>query len=104
MEITVFAKERKNSQGKTFWGYITRLTNKKTGEIESIGVRFRQSAGQPDPNDCPMNIVVDKGDCNISESTYTREDTGESAVSKSLWVMKWKPGSKYVDHSTDDYF
>lgn len=104
MEITVFAKERKTSNGKTFWGYLTTLVNKATGEQETIGVRFRQSCGQPDPDRCPMNIVVDKKDCNIATSHYTREDTGEDAVSKSLWVMKWKEGSEYVDHSTDDYF
>ena len=104
MEITVFAKERKTQQGKTFWGYIATLTNKSTGEMETVGVRFRQSCGNPDPDKCPMNIVVEKSDCNISTTRYTREDTGEEAVSKSLWVMKWKEGSKYVDHSTDDYF
>ena len=104
MEITVFAKERKNSQGRPFWGYISRLLNKKTGEVETLSVRFRQSAGQPDPEKCPMNIVIEKGDANIAETKYTREDTGEEAVSKSLWVNKWKEGSKYVDHSMDDYF
>lgn len=104
MEITVFAKERKTSTGKTFWGYLTRLTNKKTGEIETIGVRFRQSCGQPDPDKCPMNVVVEKGNCNISEQSYEREDTGETAISKALWITSWKEGSKYVDHSTDDYF
>lgn len=104
MEITVFAKERKNAQGKTFWGYLTRLTNKSTGEVETFGVRFRQSCGQPDPDKCPCNIVIEKGNTNISENTYTRDDTGETATSKSLWVNKWKEGSKYVDHSMDDYF
>ena len=104
MEITVFAKERKTQNGKTFWGYLATLTNKTTGEQETIGVRFRQSCGQPDPDKCPMNIEVDKADCNISTQTYVREDTGEPGVSKSLWVMKWKEGSEYVDHSTDDYF
>lgn len=104
MEITVFAKERKNAQGKTFWGYLTRLTNKKTGDIETVGVRFRQSCGQPDPDRCPCNIVINKGEANISETTYEREDTGEVAKSKSLWVNAWKMGSEYVDHSMDDYF
>ena len=103
MEITVFAKERKTTQGKPFWGYLAKLTNKRTGEIETLGVRFRQDCGQPDPKRCPMNIVIEKGNANISESTYTREDTGETAVSKSLWVSEWKEGSKYVDHSMDDY-
>lgn len=104
MEITVFAKERKNAQGKTFWGYLTRLTNKATGEIETLSVRFRQSAGQPDPDNCPMNIVIEKGDANIAENKYIREDTGEEAKSKSLWVNHWKEGTPYVDHSMDDYF
>ena len=104
MEITVFAKERKTADGKTFWGYITTLTNQKTGEPETMGVRFRQSAGQPDPSKCPMNIEIEKENCNISTQKYFREDTGEEATSKSLWVMKWEEGSKYVDHSTDEYF
>ena len=104
MEITIFAKERKNKDGKTFWGYLTRIINKKTGEVETLGVRFRQSCGSPDPNKCPMNIKVEKKDVNIAENTYTREDTGETAISKCMWVNNWKEGSEYIDHSTDDYF
>ena len=103
MEITIFAKKRKNKEGRDFYSFLTTLTNKKTGEQETMQVRFREACGNPDPKDCPCNIKVEKGDCNIAVRTYIREDTGEICEAKVLWITKWIKGSAYVDTSMDDY-
>lgn len=100
-EITIFAKKRQSKDGKkTFTSYLTTLT-KKDGTTETMGVKFREEAGEP--KECPCNIIVNKDDANISKRTYIREDTGEAAEAKTLWVTAWKKGSAYVDHSLDDY-
>lgn len=104
MEITVFAKERKTKEGRAFTSYVTKLLNKSTGEIETMTVKFRQACGSPDAKDCPCNIEIAKSDCNVQEQSYTREDTGETMIGKSLWVNSWAMGSEYIDHSTDEYF
>lgn len=103
MEITVFAKQRTNKEGKPFTSYITKLVNKKTGDEETMSAKFRMECGAPKAEDCPCNIVIEKGKANITRSTYTREDTGEVMDVKTLWISSWSKGSKYEDHSMDDY-
>ena len=101
-EITIFAKRRVH-EGKTFYNYITSMAT-KDGETRSLSVKFKEeSASAPDPSKCPMNIVIEKKDVNIAERKYRREDTGDTAIAYTLWISAYKPGSKYVDHSTDDY-
>lgn len=102
MEITIFAKKRKTQDGRSFYSYITTLP-KKDGTTMTCTVKFRDDAGEPKPENCPMNIEVEKKSCNLSGRSYTREDTGEVGMSFTLWVNKWKPGSEYVDHSLDDF-
>lgn len=102
MEITIFAKKRVTEQGKTFYNFLTRLT-KKSGEVDVLPVKFRESATSPKPEKCPMNIIVQKDDMNIQTGKYTRPDTGETIPTKTLWIIAWKEGSPYVDHSLDDY-
>lgn len=102
MEITVFAKKKKTREGRQFYAYITHLT-RKTGEEQAMAVKFRDECGAPKPENCPMNVVVEKGDANISKKTYTREDTGEPAVSYTMWVTNWREGAPYVDTSFDDF-
>lgn len=104
MEITIFAKKRKAHNGNEFYSYLAKLANKATGELETMSVRFKREAGSPEPADCPMNIAVEKKDCNISTSTYTDEASAETRIRKTLWVNAWTPGSAYEDHSMDDYF
>ena len=104
MEITVFAKKRKANNGNEFYAYIARLVNKNTGEQETMSVKFKRDTQLPDPADCPMNIEIEKKDCNIATSTYTDEASAEVRISKILWVNAWTPGSAYEDHSMDDYF
>lgn len=102
MEITVFAKKRKTEDGRQFYSYLAKLL-KKDGSALTVSVKFRDETGNPKPEKCPMNILVSKGDMNLSEQRYEREDTGESAISYTLWVSKWTQGAEYVDHSLDDF-
>lgn len=102
MEFTVFAKKRHTSEGKSFYSYLATL-KKKSGEPITVSVRFREDAGNPKPENCPMNVIVLKSDANLSTKKYTREDTGEDAISYTLWVSAWSKGTEYVDHSLDDF-
>lgn len=101
MEITIFAKKASTKEGKTFMRYITRLVKMSTGEVVTMGVKFRESAGVPDT--FPCNIIVTKAGCNISLRNATDKD-GKPIQYPTLWVSEWTEGKPYVDHSTDDYF
>lgn len=103
MEITIFAKKRTTADGrKTFFSYLTTLT-RKDGTPCTCSVRFAAPAENPDPLDCPCNILVEKDDCNMSQELYTDKKTGEERTSFKLWIKNYKPGSAYVDHSMDDF-
>ena len=102
MEITIFAKKRKAHNGNEFYSYLAKLMNKNTGELETMDVKFKGE--KPEPAACPMNIDVEKKDCNVSTRTYTDEASAETRIRKTLWVNAWTPGSAYEDHSMDDYF
>lgn len=102
MEITIYAKKRTTSEGKTFFSYLSTLT-RKDGVKQTVSVKFRDDAGNPKPENCPMNIKFDKGFANMATSEFVREDTGEIGTSFTLWVSKWEPGTPFVDHSLDDY-
>lgn len=112
MELTVFAKKRTTKEGKVFFNFMARIPNKRTGEEELLALRFRDPCPVPNAATCPMNIVVDKADCNVAMRKITRKitdkDTGEVTekenINKTLWINAWEPGEAYVDHSTDDYF
>lgn len=111
MEITIFAKKRQTNTGKVFYNYLSTIT-KKNGEQTRCVVKFKDDAGQPKPENCPCNIVIEKRDCNMNHAEYTYTETDEftgEAVEKTglrstLWVSAWKPGTPYVDHSMDEYF
>lgn len=102
MEITIFAKKRNTSDGKTFYSYLSALT-RKDGTRQTVAVKFRDEAGNPKPENCPMNIKFGKESANMTTYEFTREDTGEIGTSYTLWVSKWEQGVPYVDHSLDDY-
>ena len=102
MEISIFAKQRKTKEGRSFTVYLSSL-KKKTGEQVPCSVKFNQSCTAPDPAKCPMNIEFEKAAGNISKREYTREDTGEIMVAHTLWIKAWKEGEPYVDTSLDDY-
>lgn len=103
MQVTIFAKKCQSKEGKAFYKYLGTITNKATGEDVSVQVRFRESAGTPDPRKCPMNIVFDKKAANLSTREYVRDDTGEIKTAHTLWVTAWQEGPAYVDTSLDDY-
>lgn len=103
MEITIFAKKRQTRDGKkSFYSYLTTLT-KKDGSPLTCAVKFAAPAENPDPLDCPINIIVEKGDCNMSIEPYTNDKTGEVRESYRLWVKNYTPGTPYVDHSMDEF-
>ena len=101
MEISVFAKKVTIGNGKSFYKYLSTLTT-KDGEQQGVRVMFAEGCEAPKPADCPVNIVVDKGDCNVSKKKYT-DKNGNSGVARTLWVSKYSSGSEYVDNSMDDY-
>lgn len=102
MEITIFAKKRTSSEGKSFFSYLSTLT-RKDGTKQTVSVKFRDDCGNPKPEQCPMNVKFDKGNANISTREFVREDTGEVGTSYTLWVSAWEPGAPFVDHSLDDF-
>ena len=102
MQLTIFAKKRRTGDGKTFYTYLSTLT-RRDGRNDTVAVNFRDSCGKPKPEQCPMNIIVDKTACNVSTREYVRASTGELCESKTLWVSAWTVGGSYVDTSMDEY-
>ena len=98
----IFAKKRTSNDGKTFYSYLTSL-RRKEGSDQTVAVKFRDECGHPKPEDCPMNIIVEKGNANMSTKEFVREDTGEIGLSYTMWVSAWTKGSAYVDHSMDEF-
>lgn len=104
MEICIYAKKRQTRDGKkSFFSYLTTL-KKSDGSPCTCAVKFAQPAGDPDPLECPMNIIIRKEDCNMVTENYTDNKTGEVKPSFRLWIKDYKPGSPYVDHSMDEFF
>ena len=101
MELAIYAKKRTMTNGKTFYSYLATLP-RKDGTDQTVTVRFRDEAGSPDPAKCPMNIIVDKKDSNVSKRTYTTAD-GEIGTAYTLWVSAWEVGAPYIDTSLDEF-
>lgn len=101
MEITIFAKKRTTREGKPFVTFISRL-RKRDGSEQAVAVKFRDTCQFPKAENCPMNIIVEKENANMSSRLYAKEG-GEAATSYTIWVSKWSQGSAYVDHSFDEF-
>lgn len=101
MEITIFAKNCRTSEGRMFTKYVTRLT-KKDGTTIPAQVKIPEDK-RPYPAECPMNIIIEKGKANLSEKHYVHEGTGEMRSRYELWVSDYTKGAPYVDHSLDDF-
>lgn len=101
MEITIFSKKRQSRDGRTFYNFISTLTD-RNGNEKTMQVKFREEGGTPKPEKCPMNILISKTDCNISKRRYKDKD-GLECEALTLWISRWEPGTVYIDHSTDDY-
>lgn len=102
MEITIYAKKRSTTEGKTFYSYLSRLPRKDGTEL-TVSVKFRDEAGNPKPEKCPMNIQFNKRDANLAKHEFVREDTGECGMSYTLWISAWEQGTEFVDHSLDEF-
>lgn len=101
MEITIFAKKRTTKEGKAFNTFLTTLT-KSTGEEVKCAVKFAEGK-EPKPIDCPLNIIVDKQNANLSTKRGTKED-GTSWESSTLWIKDYtKSETPWVDTSLDDF-
>ena len=101
MKITVYAKKRISREGKPFYNFLATLT-RKDNTPQTVTVRFRDEGGSPRPEHCPMNIIVNRADANLTAKDYTRKD-GTPGKSYTLWISKWEQGEAYVDHSLDDF-
>ena len=102
MEITISAEKRNAKDGKTFYSYLSTLI-RKDGSKQTVAVKFREEAGNPKPEKCPMNIKFDRCAANMATKEFIREDNGEVATSYTLWIPAWEPGEPFVDHSLDDF-
>lgn len=102
MEITIYAKKRTTTEGKSFFSYLSTLT-RKDGTKQTVSVKFRDECGNPKPEKCPMNVKFDKSNANMATREFIRDDTGEVGTSYTLWVSKWEQGVPFVDHSLDDF-
>ena len=101
MKKPIFASNRE-SDGKKFVSYSTRLVFTTTGEEVSATVKFRLPVTGPAKDDCPCIIEFDKKDANLSPRKYTNSK-GEERTGYTLWISKYKVSEeKYVDHSLDD--
>ena len=83
MKLAIFAKKLTSREGRPFAKYFTTLT-KKSGEEIMVQVKFREDCGAPKPEECPMNIVVDKTDCNYREKTSSYVDEDGNDLDKNL--------------------
>lgn len=101
MQITIYAKKRTSKDGRSFYNFLTRLTNQKTMETITPQVRFNEGEA-PKPEDCPINIVVPKGSSSLSTRTFTDRNGGQG-IGYTLFVKEWQAGDPYVDHSMDDF-
>lgn len=101
MEITIYAKKRTSKDGKVFYNYLSTLT-RKDGTPQVVTVKFRDEAGQPRPDNCPMNIEFSKENANMSVKDFERKD-GTPGKSYTMWVSAWSEGTPFVDRSMDDF-
>lgn len=96
--ITVFSKQRTANGGKKFKTYFATLP----GDEKPMKVKFRKACGAPE---CPVNIDLMQGECNISKETYTDVVTGEVKAVPVLWVSNFTMSKEaYRDTSMDKYF
>lgn len=103
MKITVFAKKKLTKEGKPFYTYLA--TIKKAGEPVTVGVKFKDEAGHPKPEECPCNIEFDKKNSNMASRKVTVERDGVPVINEylTLWINDWDYSEdEYVDHSMDD--
>lgn len=101
IEMAIFAKKQTRADGRVFYRYLSHL-KRADGTEFSVQVRFRgDERNRPQPEACPMNIIVNRETASLSKKMVTNAD-GEVFDAFTLWVGEWKEGEPYVDHSLDD--
>lgn len=108
--MNIFGKE-KIFEGRKFSTFFTRLTNAETGETKAFNVKFRQSCGEPDLDECPCIIDVPVEKRNLVERPIIDKDTDEPVMgddgivkmSRTIWISGWEMVGPYVDHSLDSW-
>lgn len=104
MKVTVFAKKKTTQEGKTFYTYIGRMLNKKSGEEVSVQIKFKEDCGAPKPDKCPCILEIPKEMANLSRQKYGEAEDGAPLYSHTLWVSEWhNTNEKFIDHSLDDF-
>ena len=112
MQLNIFCKKGTTAEGRYFPIYLSTIV-KRDGTQTSVNVKFRESCGKPDPEDCPCTIEVDKENANLVTRPIIVEedgvkvvltnDDGEPKMRNTLWVSEWRMIGRYIDHSLDDY-
>lgn len=100
MKLNVFAKKRTRKDGKVFYNYLSTIT-KKDGTEESVQLKFREDAGQPNPKECPRVIQVNKENANLVKKTVIIDE--KEIEQRTLWISKYNDLGDYVDTSLDEY-
>lgn len=100
LTLNVFKKERATKEGRKFTAYITRITNKETGETVSAGLKFEENVDVP--KEFPVRIDVING--SVSTRKFVDEKTNEEKIGYTVWVRDWKKSDEdYVDNSLTEW-
>ena len=100
LTLNVFKKERATKEGRKFNAYLTRITNKATGEEISAGLKFEENVDVP--KEFPVRIDVTNG--SVSTRKFVDEKTNEEKIGYTVWVREWKKSDEeYVDNSLNEW-
>lgn len=105
MKINVFKKTKTTKKGKKFDIYLSKLTNKTTGEIVNAQVKFVGQAQTDIENSnikYPLTLDFDKANANLSFEEIAT-DSGETFIRNNLWITKLNKIEQYVDDSLTDF-
>ncbi len=105
MKIDVFRKTKTTKKGKKFDIYLSKLTNKKTGEIVNVQVKFVGQAQTDIENsniNYPLSLDFDRNNANLSFEEITT-DSGETFIRNNLWITKLNKIDAFVDSSLTDF-
>ena len=105
MKINVFKKTKTTKKGKKFDIYLSKLTNKKTGEIINVQVKYVGQAQTDIENsniNYPLTLDFDKANANLT-SEVIATDNDETFIRNNLWITKLNKIEQYVDDSLTDF-
>lgn len=105
MRIDVFKKTKTTKKGKKFDVYVSKLTNKTTGEKLYVQVKFvgeAQTAISNSKIEYPLTLEFDKRKANLS-TEETSTDNGDIFVRRTLWLTSIDKIERFVDSSLTDF-